>query len=246
MKHIDDYTMSGSTTVLTREQKVFLRNYLNGAYTINPITNLIDVNGHFVYDNSGYKITNFAGIKFGNVTGNFNCYNNELTSLEGAPRRVDGFFSCAYNNLTSLEGAPYHVGNTFYCYNNKLTNLKYAPKVIGFDFDCSENNITTLKDIKDIKVGKRLKLKTGNLEIMWNIEGKIGGLWDDPTLFETLFEDDITPLVDYYKGNEVKFISNVKEGFLPNEKFRTRIEKALGIDQELKDSISTFKEFGIL
>ena len=39
--------------------------------------------------------------------GDFNCYNNKLTTLEGAPSSVGGDFSCSFNNnLTSLEGAP--------------------------------------------------------------------------------------------------------------------------------------------
>jgi hypothetical protein len=35
---------------------------------------------------------------------NFDCRNNKLTSLEGAPEVVGGSFDCRNNNLTSLEG----------------------------------------------------------------------------------------------------------------------------------------------
>ena len=43
--------------------------------------------------------------------GSFNCANNKLTSLEGAPREVGGSFYCYNNNLTSLEGLPFQEVN---------------------------------------------------------------------------------------------------------------------------------------
>lgn len=55
----------------------------------------------------------------GEIKGNFNCRNyDNLTSLEGAPRKVDGTFYCSgCDNLTSLEGAPEVVNSSFYCYD---------------------------------------------------------------------------------------------------------------------------------
>ena len=75
-------------------------------YTINP-DGSIDVNGDV--DLSGIKLDHLP-LKFGRVNGNFYCYNNRLTSLEGCPTIVE------YD---------------FYCNNNKLTTLKYFPKVGG-------------------------------------------------------------------------------------------------------------------
>ena len=49
------------------------------------------------------------------VTGNFDCGNNNLTSLKGSPKHVGDDFDCYNNNLTSLEGAPKHVGSSFWC-----------------------------------------------------------------------------------------------------------------------------------
>jgi len=43
-------------------------------------------------------------VKFGEVGGDFSCYDNQLTSLEGAPSQVGGYFACSYNKLTSLVG----------------------------------------------------------------------------------------------------------------------------------------------
>jgi hypothetical protein len=42
------------------------------------------------------------------VGGKFNCSDNQLTSLQGAPREVNGSFQCSDNKLLkSLEG----IGN---------------------------------------------------------------------------------------------------------------------------------------
>jgi hypothetical protein len=46
--------------------------------------------------------------------GDFNCRDNELTSLEGAPKEVQGGFYCNKKQLTSLEGAPKDVRGGFY------------------------------------------------------------------------------------------------------------------------------------
>jgi hypothetical protein len=54
------------------------------------------------------------------VGGNFNCFKNNLTSLENCPKTVDGTFGCSYNKLTSLTGAPKSVGRDFYCGNNSV------------------------------------------------------------------------------------------------------------------------------
>ena len=55
--------------------------------------------------------------------GAFDCYNNQLTSLEFCPKEVDGSFHCSYNKLTSLEFCPKEVGGNFRCSFNKLTSL---------------------------------------------------------------------------------------------------------------------------
>jgi len=52
-------------------------------------------------------------LQFEEVKGHFNCNDNELTSLEGAPRVVKGDFDCERNRLTSLKGAPLKVEGDF-------------------------------------------------------------------------------------------------------------------------------------
>jgi hypothetical protein len=83
-------------------------------------------------------------VQFGDVGGYFYCYNNQLTSLEGAPEFVGGDFYCANNQLTSLEGAPQSVGGYFYCNNNKLTSLVESPTKVGGNFVCYNNKLMSL------------------------------------------------------------------------------------------------------
>jgi hypothetical protein len=93
-------------------------------------------------DFSGYKLKKIP-IKFGRVTGNFICSNQELTSLEGCPIEVGGDFNCELNYLTSLEGAPIKVGGNFICYRNELITLKGSPREVGGCFYCQGNQLDT-------------------------------------------------------------------------------------------------------
>src|SRR3990167_1216678 len=109
-------------------------------YTINNDLT-VDVSGSV--DISNLKLKNIP-IQFGKV-GDFYCYNNQLTSLKGAPKEVGGYFYCHNNQLASLKGAPKEVGGYFYCYNNQLTSLEGAPKEVGGNFYCYNNQLASLK-----------------------------------------------------------------------------------------------------
>jgi hypothetical protein len=132
-------------------------------WKLNPQTKLVDVEGDVYlfrkelktipvkfgkvtgYFNCGYnQLTSLQGAPE-SVGGDFNCYNNKLTSLEGAPQSVGGDFCCDSNQLTSLEGGPQSVGGNFNCYNNKLTSLQGCPQSVGGGFYCSDNQITSLE-----------------------------------------------------------------------------------------------------
>jgi len=89
-------------------------------------------------------------LKFGEVSGDFNCSYNRLTSLEGSPSRVGESFGCHNNKLTSLEGAPIRVGGAFYCYANRLTSLEGAPTRVGGGFYCSFNQLTNLEGAPEV------------------------------------------------------------------------------------------------
>lgn len=82
-----------------------------------------------------------------------------VTSLEGAPKKVNGYFHCGGNELTSLEGAPKKVGGSFYCDNNKLTSLEGVPNEVGGNFDCSYNsNLVLPKEKPSWLVGEFIQL----------------------------------------------------------------------------------------
>jgi len=70
------------------------------------------------------ELPNLTGVV---VMGFFNCNDNLLTSLRGAPAMAGDFF-CSANLLTSLEYAPLVVKESFYCAHNPyLETLKGAP-----------------------------------------------------------------------------------------------------------------------
>ena len=100
------------------------------------------------FDCSYLSLTSLVGAPE-KVDGNFECVGCEkLTSLEGAPKEVGGYFDCGYcGELTSLKGAPEKVGRYSNCSNcNGLTSLEGAPKEVGGDFYCGYcNGLTSLK-----------------------------------------------------------------------------------------------------
>ncbi len=89
-----------------------------------------------------------------NVTGNFQCSRNKLTTLENSPKSVGKDFYCYANNLISLTGASEFVGNNFDCSSNyKLTSLEGAPKFVGGNFYCLRNSFTEeqIRAVCDVK-----------------------------------------------------------------------------------------------
>jgi hypothetical protein len=145
MKYLQTFSLFESRTpgTLTKEQEEFLDQYTRVTWLVNPATGLVDVQGSFLC--SKQRLKSMYGIRFGTVTGHFSCYNNQLTSLEGAPQTVEGSFSCAGNQLTILEGAPQTVGYDFYCDRNQLTILAGAPLTVEGSFNCAYNQLTTLE-----------------------------------------------------------------------------------------------------
>jgi len=117
------------------------REYRITNYTIND-DGSIDVDGNV--NLSGRELTKLP-LKFRNVSGDFWCYNNKLTSLEGCPLSVGVSFYCSDNKLTSLESGPLSVGGDFSCSSNKLTSLEGCPRSVGGNFWCSYNELTSLE-----------------------------------------------------------------------------------------------------
>ena len=99
-----------------------------GIYNWSIRDGLVDVDGDV--DLCGVGLTELP-LKFGKVSGDFNCSSNKLTTLEGGPKEVSGGFICAFNKLTTLEGAPKWVGADFYSACNSITTLEHMPNVRG-------------------------------------------------------------------------------------------------------------------
>jgi hypothetical protein len=126
--------------------KRLLEKYFNipGVPTINP-DGTVDITGNCILKQD--RKINQLPVKFGKVSGNFNCNDNQLTTLIRAPQSVNGAFSCRNNQLISLEGAPQAVGGSFYCGYNQLTSLIGAPQSVGGGFYCHNNQLISLEGL---------------------------------------------------------------------------------------------------
>ena len=150
MKHLKRYSqLFESTQELTQEQKDWLDKCTKGTWSVNPQTGLVDIDGSFDCIRQG--LTDFKGVRFGQVSGYFYCSHNELKSLEGAPQRVDLTFDCDRNMLASLKGAPQSVGGGFYCSHNGLKSLEGLPDGFkaGRGFYCSHNELKSFEGLPD-------------------------------------------------------------------------------------------------
>ena len=154
-------------------------NRIKSKLKLNPHTNRYDYDGDLYRD----ELINFVSenrdgflVDFGKITGNFDCSELDLVSLEGAPQKVGGGFICSYNQLTSLKGAPQTVDGDFKCSYNHLTSLKGAPQTVGGSFNCSDNYLTSLEEAPQ-KVGGWFDCHNNpnlnSLEGIGEVKGKI-------------------------------------------------------------------------
>jgi len=82
-------------------------------------------------------------VTFGEITGDFICFGNKLTTLKGAPDVVGGNFICCDNQLSSLVGSPSYVSGDFTCCNNQLLSVAGVSEMIGGHFICANNPLPT-------------------------------------------------------------------------------------------------------
>ncbi|MCK9476331.1 MAG: hypothetical protein M0R46_10445 [Candidatus Muirbacterium halophilum] len=141
-------------------------------YIIND-DGTIDVDGDVYLYNKKLKV---LPLKFRKVSGNFHCSDNQLTSLEGAPKSVGNYFYCKCNKLTSLEGGPQIVGGYFSCNNNQLISLEGAPQRVGGDFYCNSNQLTSLEGIPQ-SVGGDFDCSVNNLTSLEGAPKRVNGLF---------------------------------------------------------------------
>ena len=148
MKHVKKYQeLFEAQSPLTQEQKDWLDMWSSGTWFRNSETGLVDIEGNFRVHRQ--DLTDFKGVRFGKVDGNFDCSYNNITSLDGSPQEIGNNFYCYDNQLTTLEGGPSIVKWDYNCSRNNLTSLNGAPKLVNGYFDCSRNFLTSLEDAPD-------------------------------------------------------------------------------------------------
>jgi hypothetical protein len=129
MKHVllyESFESEPIRKVFSREQLSWLDKCTTGTWKYNPATGKVDVKGTF---NCQFQdLTDFKGIEFGDVTEDFRCSHNKLTSLAGSPDYVGEVFWCEDNQLTSLEGGPRLVGDKYSAHHNQITSLEGLPE----------------------------------------------------------------------------------------------------------------------
>ena len=133
-------------------------------YTIND-DGVVDVDGGV--DLNGYGLTELP-LKFGKVTGNFTCKENQLTSLYGSPHTVGRNFNADSNKLTNLKGCPKIIVRHFRFLSNKIDSLKDGPEMVGEDYECDDNLIYNL-DGFDTKFGGEFYCDNNPLDSIFNV-----------------------------------------------------------------------------
>jgi len=162
------------TNLITQEQKNKIDDLCTEFqiynYTINS-DGSIDVDGSVSIFNRG--LTKLP-IVFNNVTRSFTCSHNDLTTLEGAPRKVGEDFNCNHNKLTTMEHSPLWVGGGIWCNENRLTSLEHSPKHVGGVFHCGENQITSLVGLPN-RIGRTLLCYDNRITTLVGAPEYIGG-----------------------------------------------------------------------
>lgn len=139
----------------------------------NTYMNNFTINDDYsITSNNDIVITNYIKslkgealpYKFRFVMGNFKCNGLGLASLKNAPEIVVDNFDCSYNNLTSLEGGPRRTHN-YKCNNNNLKNLKGIGRFNHLD--CSNNNITHLNDV-DSDIIEKVEIKGNPIDDLYS------------------------------------------------------------------------------
>ena len=142
---------------------------------------------------SEYEIKNYQIRDDGSIdaSGTINL-ERKLGDLKQLPltfNEVIRYFDCSNNNLTTLEGVPKKVGSNFWCNYNKLTSLEHSPKIVEGDFGCWENNnLTSLEGLEDTYISRDFIITNcNNLYSLKGFPRKVGG-----------FKCSVTPIKPIY------------------------------------------------
>lgn len=117
------------------------------------------------------------------VDGDIDLHKKGLTELPLKFGEVTGCFDCSHNKITSLEGAPHTVGRYFYFTHNKLTSLEFAPKLIDGAFSCENNNIRSFEGL--VNIGGHFYCHGNPVWEIWSIinPGRVAFKWDSEIMY---------------------------------------------------------------
>lgn len=106
----------------------------NQGIQVDDTTGEVNITGSVMLRDGLTQLYSPLPVKFGHVTGNFNCALHpqmHLMNLQNFPHTVDGDFRVVAPNLTSLEGAPRHVGGVCVLSSESLKSLEHLPESYG-------------------------------------------------------------------------------------------------------------------
>jgi hypothetical protein len=185
MKNLSTYKvfeneMEPIRKAFNRDQLSWLDKCTTGSWRYNPATGKVDVKGDFNCSNQ--RLTDFKGVEFGEISGEFRCTGNNLKSLEGSPVKVNGTMSVRDNVIESLVGSPEYVGGDFNCSDNKLETMDGAPRKVGKDFNCSDNYLKDLTGIPNA-IGGRISIYGNEISSLRGIDDleSVEWKWLHPT-----------------------------------------------------------------
>ena len=142
---------------LTSNQILFLdyvtkRNwyYTNGKIHDTSKNPIVNVDGNVDMNNdkaSMYGFGHVIPVKFGIVTGYFDCHNCDLTTLNNAPKVVRGSFDCSWNKLTTLDDLPEYIGDWLILHDNDFDPTPEFLKKYGtYKADGKQSTLDDLRE----------------------------------------------------------------------------------------------------
>jgi hypothetical protein len=140
MKYLQ--TFENYSQGMSQQAMKFLERCVRGRWSHNTENGKIDIYGNFICQGQvGENISNFYGINFGRVLGDFICVGSGLTNLVGCPTFVDGNFDCSNNLLTSLSGGPEYINGDYNCSGNNILDHQNLPKFVAGDVITDDENL---------------------------------------------------------------------------------------------------------
>jgi hypothetical protein len=215
--------------MLKNKEKIesWLRQMRIKNYTINDNL-IVDVKGDVDISDCDLK---YIPVQFGVVEHTFDCHNNQLTSLFGAPYECEGFY-CHTNKLNNLLNGPQKVRGNYVAQANQLTSLVGAPLEFSKTFTCSKN--PNLKDLTHLPINTEclvayhcpLDENLFPLDVMFNLE-----------IFYHATNDANTRLNFCKNKYEFNETLNSYELTLPQKVFASMYEK-FHLESEIKNQLN--------